>query len=117
MRKISDVDHDELMKELDEVPGVKEFVESFPVRIAQQIIARRMDLRWTQEKLAKQVTILTGKPMTQKTISRVEGGSPGIKAETYDKILRALGMTGITIHFDDQSDADGQSEVQINSMF
>jgi hypothetical protein len=108
MWRISDVDHDELMKELEEVPGVKEHMESFQVRMAHAIMARRMDLRWTQEQLAEQVTRLTGEPMTQKTISRLEGGSPGIKAETYDKILRALGMTGFTIHFGGQSGTGGK---------
>jgi hypothetical protein len=44
--------------------------------------------------------------MSQATISRVEGGTPGIKAETYDKILRALGLTKITIHFSEQNDVN-----------
>jgi hypothetical protein len=92
MWRISDVDHDELMKELlEEVPGVNEHMESYPVRMAHAITARLMDLCWIHEQLAEQVTRLTGESMTQKTISRVEDGSPGIKAETYDKLLHATG--------------------------
>jgi transcriptional regulator with XRE-family HTH domain len=114
--KVSNVDHDDLMRQLEEVPGVKEFMESFPVRMAHQIIDRRMQLRLTQEELAKRVTEITGEPMTQKTISRVEGGTPGIKAETYDKILRVLGMTDIKIEFgQDPDDAKKGSEIHIKS--
>lgn len=47
MWKVSDVKHEDLMRELKEVPGVKEFMESFPVLIAHQIF----DLGWTQKNL------------------------------------------------------------------
>jgi hypothetical protein len=58
----------------------------FPVLI----IARHIDLGWTQEELAKQVTVKTGDSMPQSTISRVKGASPSFKSETYEKILRTL---------------------------
>jgi transcriptional regulator with XRE-family HTH domain len=112
--KISDMKHEDLMRELDEVPGVKEFMESFPVLIAHQIIARRIDLGWTQEELAKQVKIATGVSMPQSTISRVEGASPGIKEETYEKILRTLGMKKLMIEFEDCPNAT-QNEIHIRS--
>jgi transcriptional regulator with XRE-family HTH domain len=109
--------HKEVMELLESVPEVKEFKESFPVRMAHQIIARRIDLHWTQEELAKQVTKITGEPMTQATISRVEGGSPGIKAETYDKILQALGMTGIKIEFGRDPDEEKEMEIKVKSTY
>lgn len=114
MWKASNVDHDELMKQLDEVPGVKEHMESFPVLMALQIIARRMDLRWTQEQLAECVTKMTGQPITQTTISRIEGASPGIKGDTYDKVLRALGMTQINIQFENPS-SEMDMEIRVKS--
>lgn len=103
------------MRELEEVPGVKEFMESFPVLIAHQIYARRIDLGWTQKDLAEQVKKVTGESVPQSTISRVEGASPGIKAETYDKILRALGMTGMKIEFGQGLDDAKKADVHIKS--
>jgi hypothetical protein len=52
--------------------------------------------------------------MPQSTISRVEGASPGIKAETYEKILRTLGMKKLMIEFEDCPDA-AQNEIHIRS--
>jgi transcriptional regulator with XRE-family HTH domain len=117
MWKVSDVKHEDLMRELEEVPGVKEFMESFPVLIAHQIYARRIDLGWTQKDLAEQVKKVTGESANrcQSTISRVEGVSPGIKAETYDKILRALGMTGIKIEFGQDPDEKKEMEIEVKS--
>lgn len=91
--------HEELMEFMMDVPGVREFVESFSVRIGREIMARRIELRLSQKQLAQLVKKSTGEPMTQSMISRIEGGTPGITAETYNRVLRTLGMTDLKIEF------------------
>lgn len=92
---------------LDEVPGVKDFMESYSVKIGRVILHRRLDLGWTQTELASKVKANTGKSMHQSTISAMEGGSPGITADLYDRVLRTLGIKDIAVRFsvDDQGDA------------
>ncbi|MBD1373400.1 helix-turn-helix transcriptional regulator [Hazenella sp. IB182357] len=106
MYKASKVKHKDMMTMLEEIPAVKEHKESFAVRMSRQIIKRRMELGWTQGKLAEEVSKL-GEPMQQSTISRIESSSPGTKAETYDKILKALGYVGIELSFKDIEEIDG----------
>lgn len=115
MYKISKVKHEDVMAILDEVPGVKEFMESFSVQMAQAIMDRRIDLGWTQERLAQEVRRITGESTPQSTISRIEGGASGIRAETYDKVLRALGFTGLTLTFGADPKVEKEGEVQIKS--
>jgi transcriptional regulator with XRE-family HTH domain len=92
---------------LDDVPGVKDFMESYSVKIGRVILHRRLDLGWTQTELASKVKSKTGKSMHQSTISAMEGGSPGITADLYDRVLRTLGIKDIAVRFsvDDQGDS------------
>jgi transcriptional regulator with XRE-family HTH domain len=92
---------------LDEVPDVKDLMESYSVKIGRVILHRRLDLGWTQKELASKVKLTTGKSMHQSTISAMEGGSPGITADLYDRVLRTLGIKDIAVRFsvDDQGDA------------
>ncbi|MBH8605581.1 helix-turn-helix domain-containing protein [Thermoactinomyces sp. CICC 10522] len=92
--------HEELMELLESVPGVKEAVYSFSRMMGRAIFARRIELGLTQKELAQRVQEETGQPMHQSVISRIEGGSTGITSETYDRILRVLGMKDIEIIFD-----------------
>jgi transcriptional regulator with XRE-family HTH domain len=97
----------DVFQTLDEVPGVKEFMESYSVKIGRVILYRRLDLGWTQTELAQHVKQTTGKSMHQSTISSIEGGSPGITADLYDRVLRVLGIKDIDVRFsmDDKGDA------------
>jgi transcriptional regulator with XRE-family HTH domain len=92
--------HEELMELLESVPGVKETVYSFSRLMGRAIFTRRIELGLTQKELAQYVYKITKQPMHQSVISRVEGGSIGITSETYDRILRALGMKDIKIIFE-----------------
>jgi transcriptional regulator with XRE-family HTH domain len=91
--------HKELMDFIDQIPSINEFMESFTVQMRHFIFDRRMQLGWSQTELAQRVTKGTGQPITQTTISRIEGGSPGITSDTYDRVLQTLGMKSIKVEF------------------
>lgn len=107
MKELKKKTLDDVFLTLDEVPGVKEFMESYSVKIGRIILHRRLDLGWTQTELAQRVKQTTGKSMHQSTISAMEGGSPGITADLYDRVLRTLGIKDIAVRFsvDDKGDA------------
>lgn len=98
------------MELLESVPGVKETVYSFSRLMGRAIFARRIELGLTQKELAQHVQKATGQPMHQSVISRIEGGSIGITSETYDRILRALGMKNIEIIFDTSRETSASLE-------
>lgn len=98
------------MELLESVPGVKETVYSFSRLMGRAIFARRIELGLTQKELAHHVQKATGQPMHQSVISRIEGGSIGITSETYDRILRALGMKNIEIIFDTSRETSASLE-------
>ncbi|KZZ82525.1 helix-turn-helix domain-containing protein [Bacillus sp. SJS] len=82
--------HKDLMDLLDQVPGVKEHMEKFEVQMAQQILERRIELGLTQAQLVR-IIQQQGERITQATISKVESGDSAVGADTYNKILHALG--------------------------
>ncbi|AXF55155.1 helix-turn-helix domain-containing protein [Salicibibacter kimchii] len=94
-RQEPDSSHEKLKDLLQQVPGVKEHLESFPVKMGKKIMKRRINLGLTQEDIVQLVSEQAGsqgqRPITQATISKIETGHSGIKGETYDKVLRALG--------------------------
>lgn len=103
--------HKELQQYLDQIPEINEFMESFTIQMRNAILDRRIQLGWSQGELAKRVKQVTGRPITQTTISRIEGGSPGITSETYDKVLQTLGMTGIYINFGNSNSTSNDNNV------
>lgn len=96
--------HQELMDFIDHTAKINEFMESFPVQMRNLIFDRRIQLGWTQNELVKQVKKVTGHPITQTTISRIEGGTPGITSDTYDKVLQTLGMKKVQVDFEPNKD-------------
>lgn len=61
-----------------------EYLDSISVKLAHEILNMRLKKGLSQVQLAE----LAG--ITQKTISRIEGGDPGVKIGTYEKVLQAL---------------------------
>ncbi|EST55750.1 DNA-binding protein [Brevibacillus panacihumi W25] len=82
-----------------EIPGVREYLHSFPAIIADLVMSRRIQMRLTQEELAK----LAGS--TQATISRIESGDEGVKSGTLTNVFKALGIIGISPQFDEEAAA------------
>lgn len=87
------------MELLDQVPGVKEHMNSFEVIMGEKILKRRLELGLTQSDLVELIKI-SGKKITQATISKVESGDSTIGTDTYNKILDALGgISEVKIEF------------------
>lgn len=77
-------DFDFLKKEVRKNPIAAEYLDSLSVKLAHEILNTRLKKGLSQSDLGK----LAG--TTQKTISRIEGGDPGVKIGTYEKVLKAL---------------------------
>ncbi|WP_176543275.1 helix-turn-helix domain-containing protein [Bacillus toyonensis] len=91
--------HTDLMDLLNQVPGVKEHMNSMGVRMGGKILKRRLELELTQSDLVKMIND-NGDKITQATISKVERGEGTIGSDTYDKIFKVLGgLESIEIEF------------------
>lgn len=100
---LSKKNYEELMKIMDKkIPRSRDYVNSVSNVMARGILKRRLELGLTQSELANLVKDVTGKTMHQSTISEVEGGTAILTTETYDRVLKTLGMT---IEFTDESEA------------
>lgn len=82
--------HEDLMRLLDQVPGVEDHMESFEVIMGQKILQRRIELGLTQSQLVERICA-QGDRITQATISKVETGDGTVGSDTYNKIFKALG--------------------------
>ncbi|MDT3417093.1 DNA-binding XRE family transcriptional regulator [Brevibacillus aydinogluensis] len=82
-----------------QIPGVREYLHSFPAIIGDLVMARRIQMGLSQEKLAELAET------TQATISRIESGDEGVKLGTLSKVFDVLGITGITPHFSEEAAA------------
>lgn len=91
-----DKDFNELVKLLNQVPGVQEHMNSFEVQMGKKILQRRIDKGLTQSDVVDLV-IRQGEKITQKTISLVENGDAVIESDTYTKIFKALGVKRFNI--------------------
>ena len=60
------------------------YLDGISVKLAQEILNIRLKKGLSQVQLAE----LAG--VKKKTISRIEGGDPGVNIGTYDKVLHAL---------------------------
>ncbi|AUD12463.1 MULTISPECIES: helix-turn-helix domain-containing protein [unclassified Planococcus (in: firmicutes)] len=65
---------------------IKEAFESVEYNRSRNIFKRRMELGLSQRDLADKASV------TQKTISRIEGGDPGIRQTTLIKVYTALDL-------------------------
>lgn len=91
--------HEDVMRLLEQVPGVTEHMQSFEVQMGKTILKRRLELKITQLQLVEMVR-LQGENINQSTISKVESGDNTVQSETYQKILTALGgMKVLQIEF------------------
>lgn len=82
--------HDDLMKLLHQVPGVKEHMERFEMKMGIEVFRRRVELGLTQAELVEMIN-QNGEKITQATISKVERGEINVSSDTYNKIFNALG--------------------------
>lgn len=91
--------HEDLMKLLDEVPGVTAHMKSFEVQMAEKILERRLQIGLTQTQVVE-IVRQQGESITQATISKVECGDATVGSDTYNKVLKALGgVSKLSIEF------------------
>lgn len=90
-------DFTELEEKALEIPEVKEYLESFSVVIGDLVLARRLQLGYTQSELAK----LAG--TTQARISLIEAGDEGVTLKTLDRVFKALKLTNIVPKFSEEA--------------
>lgn len=94
--------YETLIAKLYEVPGSHEHMTKFSVLMADQILKLRKESGLTQAALIEKIKE-QGNTITQSTLSRAESGAENVTAETYDKILQALGhLESITAEFSDR---------------
>lgn len=89
-------DFDKLKAKARKIPKVKEHLDSFSTQLGRQIFNLRLKNNMTQGELASRAGA------TQATISRVEAGDPGIKGETYDRILAVLKVSKVELLPDEE---------------
>jgi ribosome-binding protein aMBF1 (putative translation factor) len=82
-----------------QIPGVKDYVNSFSVIIGDLVRSRRLQLGWTHQELANRAGT------TQARISIIEAGEEDVKMHTVDKVMRALGLVSIIPNFRDEEAA------------
>lgn len=76
----------DLRKRLIQNKAIKEALESTEYSRSRKIFKRRMELGLSQIELADKAGV------TQKTISRIEGGDQGIRTSTIIKVYTALNL-------------------------
>ncbi|WP_167670250.1 helix-turn-helix domain-containing protein [Paenibacillus tianmuensis] len=96
-------DYADFLKDAEEIPEVREYLNSFSVIIGDLVMSRRLQLGWSQKELANAART------TQARISQIEAAHEGIKMETINKVFRALGLAGINPNF--REDAAGCEQV------
>lgn len=70
-----------------EIPGVREYLHSFPVIIGDLVMSCRIQMGLSQEELA------TKAGMNQDAISRIETGDENVTMETLTGVFKTLGIS------------------------
>jgi transcriptional regulator with XRE-family HTH domain len=73
---------------IEDVPELHDTIFSFSAELGKLVFAARIDRKLTQNQLAKLANV------SSKTIHRIEGGSGGVTDRTYEKVFKALKITG-----------------------
>jgi hypothetical protein len=85
-------DSDEVIEILEGVPGVKEFMRSFPVTSGLEILKKRMSMKKSQEELCQYIQAKTGLELSQDELHQMEWGDGNIPVAKYQTVLQALGL-------------------------
>lgn len=70
-----------------EIPGVRDYLHSFPAIIGDLVMSRRIQMGLSQEELA------TKAGMNQDAISRIETGDENVTMETLTGVFKTLGIS------------------------
>jgi predicted transcriptional regulator len=89
----------ELKQKAREIPEVKEYLDSYSVVIGNIVFARRIQLGYTQTKLAEIAKT------TQRRISEIESGQGNVTMDVMDRVFRCLKLVRLDPTFDEQAAA------------
>jgi len=92
-------DYKNFVEATNEIPEVREYLKSLPVIFGDLVLARRLQLGWTQQELAKKAGT------TQARISLIEAGGEGVQLRTLDKVFGALGLANLRPDYRDDDAA------------
>lgn len=85
-----------LKQEAREIPEVAEYLDSFSVTIGNMVLARRLQLGYTQALLAELADT------TQARISQIESGNGNVTSTVLNKVFKALKITSLNPTFQDE---------------
>ncbi|MEN1990845.1 helix-turn-helix domain-containing protein [Paenibacillus hubeiensis] len=91
-------DFKDFMKAVCDIPEVREYLHSFSAQIANLVYARRLQLGYTQTKLAELANT------TQARISSIEAGK-SVSTETLDAVFQVLGLIDLNPRFGNEEAA------------
>ncbi|WP_028778745.1 hypothetical protein [Shimazuella kribbensis] len=90
MRRKLGSDMQKLKQKASQVPGMKEFHNSFPVIVGKTLLKRRLDLKMDHEQFSTHVWIKSGKKIPADLLYRMEWADPDISLSRYKWALDAL---------------------------
>ncbi|MFD1130625.1 helix-turn-helix domain-containing protein [Paenibacillus provencensis] len=88
-------DFEALKKSVRELPGAREYLDSFSVKIGNLVLARRIQLRISQTKLAEMANT------TQARISKIEAGQ-NVNTEVLNQVFQALKLNNVHLIYSDE---------------
>ncbi|MCD9020204.1 helix-turn-helix domain-containing protein [Cohnella silvisoli] len=90
-------DFADLKAEVRKLPGMGDYLDSYSVVIGNLVFARRMQMGYTQTKLAE----LSG--TNQAHISRIEAGDESITAKVLNNVFRVLKLASLKPLYDEEA--------------
>lgn len=83
---------DEMIEIIEEVPGVKEFMRSFPVASGLEILKKRLDMKKSPDELCDFIQRKTGLELSADALHQMEWGDASVPVIHYQTVLQALGI-------------------------
>ncbi|MDN4617263.1 helix-turn-helix transcriptional regulator [Paenibacillus sp. PsM32] len=90
----------ELKNTAREIPEVKDYLDSFSVTIGHLVLSRRLQLGYSQSKLAKLAQT------TQARISMIESGDSNITSEVLNKVFHILEIVNLQAIYAEEKDTN-----------
>lgn len=91
-------DFEALKKSAREIPEVQEYLDSFSVTIGNLVLARRIQLRLSQTKLAEMANT------TQARISKIEAGQ-NVNTDVLNQVFKALKLNNVHLVYSDEEES------------
>ncbi|WP_052452937.1 helix-turn-helix domain-containing protein [Paenibacillus polymyxa] len=92
-------DFENLKQAAREIPEVAEYLDSFSVTIGDMVLARRIQLGYTQSLLANLAQT------TQARISQIESGNGNVTSDILNRVFKALKLASLNPTFRDEEAA------------